>query len=392
MSTQISPQSFAPVGRAQGTSAGRSMLDSNAAHAVDAAPTPVFSWNPVTDAERVQSVLDDFFASGLDRADAYGPDYVELWIRLRDAAQGGKRFRPALLTGVFRQLGGTDDELAATIAAAIELLHTAFVVHDDVIDHDTVRRGRLNVSGSFAALARTAGANAERAQSLGVAAGILAGDLALTGAQRLVALSCAPPNVRSDLLALLDDAVYVTAAGELSDVSFAVSGTDVKLSAVVQMAAHKTAVYSFELPLQAGAVLAGADRYLVDGLGQVGRCVGTAFQLLDDLAGVFGDPAATGKSAVTDLREGKMTPLIAHARSTDQWPQISDLVGDQALTEDAAAHVRSVLEASGSRAFIEKLASAQLAAARRVVDESELPGNLVDWVQSITGAIVGRAA
>jgi geranylgeranyl diphosphate synthase type II len=338
----------------------------------------------------VDSVLDDFFAEAIDRSDAYGSDYTQLWTALQSASQGGKRLRPLLLTGVYDQLGGTDTALAATIGAAVELLHTAFVVHDDVIDHDVVRRGRLNVSGTFAERARSEGADGDRADNLGAAAGILAGDLALTGAHRLVAFSDAPAGTRRDLVQLFDHAVYVTAAGELSDVRYSLDLAPVGLADIVAMAAHKTAVYSFELPLQAGAVLAGADLRTVEWLSHVGRLVGTAFQLLDDLDGVFGDEQTTGKSVLTDL--GKLTPLMAHARQTDAWPTISRFVGDAGLTHEGVHAVREALEAAGSRSFIEDFAAEHLASARRLADEIALPDGFTGWFESVTRDVARRAA
>ena len=340
----------------------------------------------------VDAILDDFFRQAIDRASAYGTDYTELWASLQRASQGGKRFRPALLTGIYQQLGGADERLACTVAAAMELLHTAFVVHDDVIDHDELRRGRLNVTGTFAQSVRSSGGDADRAATLGAAAGILAGDLALTGAHRLVASSTATPATREELLNLLDHAIYVTAAGELSDVRNSLGPVATSLTQVIDMAANKTAVYSFELPLQAGALLAGAGRETVDGLGRVGRLVGTAFQLQDDLDGVFGDEAVTGKNALTDLREGKVTPLMVHASGTAQWPFIRRHLGDADLTLDQLYAVRAALESSGSRAFIAGLAAEHLGSARLLASQIDLPPSADAWLRSAFGDLMWRSA
>ena len=353
------------------------------------APHPVVPQSFLT---TVDLILDDFFRGAVERSLAYGADYAELWRSLQQASQGGKRFRPALLTGIYHHLGGADERLACTVAAALELLHTAFVVHDDVIDHDEVRRGRLNVSGTFAQSVRSDGGAPERAATLGAAAGILAGDLALTGALRLVASSSAPPAVREELLDLLDHAIYVTAAGELSDVRNSLGPVDATLSDVVTMAAHKTAVYSFELPLQAGALLAGAHRATVEGLGRVGRLVGTAFQLQDDLDGVFGDEVLTGKSALTDLREGKVTPLIVHARGTAQWPFVRRHLGVPDLSLEQLDTVRAALETSGSRAFITDLAAEHLSSARTLAAQIDLPQSANTWLGAAIGDLTWRSA
>src|SRR6478609_11317607 len=135
--------------------------------------------------DALRRLLDD----GRARAATVDPHHVHLWDALVAATEGGKRFRPAIVTATHEALGGTHPDAAAEVGAAVELLHTAFVIHDDVIDDDHVRRGRPNVSGTFRALAGIDGADPEVAAGYGLTAAILAGDLALAAAVRTVALS-----------------------------------------------------------------------------------------------------------------------------------------------------------------------------------------------------------
>jgi geranylgeranyl diphosphate synthase type II len=147
------------------------------------------------------------------------------------------------------------------------------------------------------------------------------------------------------------------------------------------MEEQKTSAYSFSLPLQAGALLAGADDATVTGLGEAGRSLGIAFQLLDDLVGVFGDPAVTGKSTTADLRARKQTPLLAHARGTSQWEQIAGFLGRE-LDDDELQQVRALLTGCGSRGFVEDLAEQHLATARRAVEEAGIPADLITSLMS----------
>lgn len=261
-----------------------------------------------------------------DRAGALGGAFPALGDAISRAATGGKRFRPALVVASFDAFGG--DATASTalypVAAAFELLHTAFVVHDDVIDHDTVRRGIPNVSGEFRARARERGADDAGAALLGDAAGILAGDLLLHEAGRLIALADVDAARRAALLDVIDDAIYVSAAGELADVEHAVE-EDCAASDELLSAAHdKTAVYSFTAPLCAGALLAGASDDALAALHRAGGRLGLAFQLADDLIGAFGSEAQAGRESGGDLREAKRTPLIAFARESESWHRVND--------------------------------------------------------------------
>lgn len=321
---------------------------------------------------RLDDELDRFVADGLACAAGHGADAEELWRQLGRAGRGGKKLRSALLFASYECCGGQDLDVVCRVGAALELLHTALVIHDDVIDRDVVRRGTRNVSGVFADQGRARGATEDGAVTLGVAAGVLAGDLALARAIQQVALCGADAGTTRELLALVEDAIRVSAAGELGDVITSVCRTfTATLDQVVAVAEQKTAWYSFRLPLQAGAVLAGAPAAVVDQLATVGRLAGIGFQLADDLRGVFGDEADTGKSALGDLREGKATALIAHARTTTAWDTMSPHIGDPALTPAAAATVRHLLESCGSRRFVEDLAEDYL---RRALDTAERTG------------------
>ena len=277
-----------------------------------------------------------------------------LWDALEGVTAGGKRFRPALLLQLHRALGGSDEAAAAAVAGAVELLHTAFVIHDDVIDGDHVRRGRPNVGGVFAARALDQGVERGRAHAYGDAAGILAGDLALAGAVREVALCGAPREVVARLLDLLEEVLHLSAAGELADVRVSLTSGST-LADALDIAGWKTAAYSFELPMQAAAILARAPAHVVGSLGAVGRCLGVTFQLQDDLAGVFGTAEQTGKDPLCDLREGKATALVAVARSTRRWEELSRYVGDPDLTAEDARRARELLVACGARRAVQTL-------------------------------------
>jgi geranylgeranyl diphosphate synthase type II len=320
--------------------------------------------------------------AGHARATSTDPGHARLWDALAAATEGGKRFRPALVTAAHDALGGTSPACVAEVGAAVELLHTAFVIHDDVIDGDDLRRGRLNVSGTFRAQALAAGATSDEAGDFGRTAGILAGDLALAASIRAVATCGAPAEIVHRLLDLFDAALHTTASGELADVRLSLDLAPASLSESLAMEEQKTGAYSFALPMQAGAVLAGADETTVDRLGEAGRMLGIAFQLVDDLLGVFGDPEQTGKSATSDLRTRKQTPLLAHARSAQQWEQLRRYVGRD-LSWDELTEARALLTVSGSRQFVEELAETHLATARAVLDELGISADLVSFL--ITG-------
>jgi len=338
----------------------------------------------------VDTELQRYFAAARLRASDYGPHYVALWDCLEQASAGGKRARPAMVISAYAGFGGRDLGLVTPVAVSFELLHTAFLAHDDVIDHDLARRGVANVAGEFTNRALAHGAAHDQASAWAVAAGILAGDLALSEAHRILARLPVDPGRRNRLLDLLDRAVFVSAAGELADVTNAASLRALTIAEVIATLEQKTAVYSFEAPLQAGAVLAGASEAAIDVLGRFGRLVGVAFQVTDDNLGVFGDSAETGKSVIADLREGKQTALIAHAASTSAWPAIAPYIGKPTLTEDEAELVRAHLRACGALQAAGDLARAYAAQAVEALDTPLLPADLRSALTALADASVSR--
>ena len=318
-----------------------------------------------------------------ERAGALGDGFTALGAAIARAASGGKRFRPALVAASFEAFGGGADEASALypVAAAFELLHTAFVVHDDVIDHDTVRRGMPNVAGEFRDRGRSQGADASGAALLGDAAAILAGDLLLHEACRLIALADVDADRRAALMELLDDAIFVSAAGELADVEHAVASDGADSESVLSAAHDKTAVYSFTAPLCAGAVLAGASPAALAALQRAGGRLGLAFQLADDLIGAFGSPSQAGRDAGGDLREAKHTPLIAFARESGSWGRVNEALAVAHTGPVAIREAQQALDESGARMRLLALVYGTLAEARDAASDPALPpaaGRLID--------------
>jgi len=339
---------------------------------------------------RVDVVLERFFSLAKNRATPFGSQYVHLWETLEANTTGGKRFRPRMVFAAYQALGGDDFEAAAYVGAAFELLHTALIVHDDVIDHDFVRRGVANISGVYRDLAVAKGNNAAVSEHSGISAAVIAGDLALFNSYRLIDKSGVADNVRARLLEVMDDALFASAAGELIDVDFSIDPEMPRVDDILTMERLKTAVYSFECPLQAGAILAGASEEVVASLGEFGREIGIAYQLVDDLLGVFGSETETGKTTLGDLREGKRTVMISYATSTAEWGSIAPLIGKADLTEEEAASVRAVLIDCGAKGFAEGLARYYGNRALARLAEAHIPEALRLELHPVAESVLGR--
>jgi geranylgeranyl diphosphate synthase, type I len=350
---------------------------------------------PPAELETLRAEIDASLDAALDdllpRLSGYDAALEPVADELRAFVRGGKRIRPALLLLGYEAAGGQDRRRVHGPALSLELLHTCALAHDDVIDRAGTRRGRPTVHASFAARHRASGWAGDPA-GYGEAVAILLGDLAFVQADELFLRGDVAPAA---LLAgfgrftVLREEVM---AGQYLDLQAATSGTTDRATALT-VATLKSGRYSVARPLEIGALLAGADPLLVDGLGRFGDPLGRAFQVRDDLLGVFGEEGTTGKSAASDLAEGKRTLLVAEAmaRLDDAGRARLDAgLGDPSLDAAGAAELRDLFATSGARAATEAYVEDAVAEARDVLDRLALPAPVAATLAALAGYLGDR--
>ncbi len=259
---------------------------------------------------------------------------------------GGKRLRPAFCFWAFVGVGGdADDPAVIDAGAALELLHTFALVHDDIMDNSDRRRGLPTVHRHFEAR------HAEQAwrgetRRFGEGAAILIGDLAFVYADHLLR---AAPQHALDVFTELRLEVNV---GQFLDLVGTVQG-DASAELARKICVYKSGKYTVERPLHLGAALAGRLDQFQNALSAYGDPLGEAFQMRDDLLGTFGDAAVTGKPVGEDLREGKPTTMFAHARAMATGADaalLTERYGAPDLSPDEVIAIQAVFERTGARA------------------------------------------
>jgi geranylgeranyl diphosphate synthase, type I len=330
------------------------------------------------DAEGLRARVDRALAALLDRElsalDFLGDDGGPVTAALTGFVLGaGKRLRPAFVWWGYRGAGGAADgpaaDAAVVAACSVELLHACAMVHDDVMDGSEVRRGRPAMHVGFAELHRDRAWRGDPA-AFGEGAAVLMGNLAFTWADvalveagladdRLAAALRVFNRLRSELM-----------GGQYLDLAEAARGVPDE-AAVRRVLRYKSGKYTIERPLHLGHAIAGGEPALVATYSAYGLPLGEAFQLRDDVLGVFGEPGVTGKPAGDDLREGKETYLVmlTRRRAGAAGRQLLEgALGDAKLTEDRVAELRRVIAACGAleateARIAELLAEAKAAAA-----------------------------
>lgn len=314
--------------------------------------------------EAVSQRLDKFLSEQLSYASALGPEAETLTRSGASALRGGKRLRARFCLTGWRAVADSSeafDDAALAVAASLEVFHAAALVHDDLVDNSDTRRGQPAAHRALQAAHREAGWAGD-SDAFGRSGAILLGDLLVAWSDDLLeegldGASTARKTRRAYARMRRDVTI-----GQFLDVAeesaYAVYPDGAHAERALRVASYKSARYSIQQPLEIGASLAGADAAQLDALGRFGHDVGMAFQLRDDVLGVFGDSAVTGKPVGDDLREGKRTVLVAYARESltpAERHEVDTRLGDPGLDAEQIGILQRTIVDSGALARTEEL-------------------------------------
>ncbi|HUQ00271.1 MAG TPA: polyprenyl synthetase family protein [Aeromicrobium sp.] len=327
---------------------------------------------------RVDAALARFAAAKRAELGSVSPDLVPFVDAAAGFIAGGKRLRPLFCRAGWLIAGG-DPALTQfdDAAASLEWLQGSALAHDDLMDDSDTRRGRPSLHRAFEQVHHEENLRGS-AERHGAAVAILLGDLMLSWVDEQFRASALPHL--ADALPWLDRCKTEVAAGQYLDVLAQARG-NVDADHAMLVVRYKSAKYTVERPLHIGATLAGADRSLLDGLSAVALPLGEAFQLRDDVLGVFGDPASTGKPAGDDLREGKRTVLVARAAELGTDADRAAIEAGLG-TADGVGDLTALIQRTGALAAVEAdiaRLEAQARAALEALPEpaSDVLGSLV---------------
>lgn len=323
----------------------------------------------------IERVCLDFCADQDPLLAPLGADARRLGDAARQSVSGGKRFRATFCWWGHQAVadtGSVDVTALLRACAALEFLHASALVHDDYIDASDVRRGRPATHRAFAEEHREHGW-AGVPEQYGAAAAILLGDMLLSWADELLRTCGLPQPQVLAALREFDRTRTEVVAGQFLDVSVQARGR-AGIDEAMTVLRYKSAKYSIERPLNVGAALGGADARRQEQLSAFGLPLGEAFQLRDDLLGVFGDPSVTGKPAGDDLREGKRTVLIAQALERLPAPDAErlDHALGTSLTTAQVDELRGLIDSSGAREGVEKAIDDLTGQALRALGAAEI--------------------
>ncbi|MCX5328621.1 MULTISPECIES: polyprenyl synthetase family protein [unclassified Streptomyces] len=336
---------------------------------------------------RVDEVLRQFVAREADAFAAIDPMLGTVAEKLEAAVADGKRLRAAFCYWGWRAVGQPDSDALVRAAASMELVHAAAVVHDDLIDDSPLRHGRPT---THIALRGAIGARPD-ADTAARSLAMLVGDLLMALAGQLFATSGLPAAYLARARPLWAVMARELIAGECLEILRTGSGPDTQAS--LKVIRYKTAKYTVEQPLLIGGALAGAGTRLREGYSAYGLPLGEAFQLRDDLLGLFGDPAHTGKANADDVRGRRPTALLAETwRLADDSERdlLNSQLGRGDLDGEGLDVVREVMRRLRAPDHVEDMIRARVEEALGALHELDLPAHAATGLTALAHSAAVR--
>ncbi len=321
------------------------------------------------------------------------PIAVQALRNIRDLVlAGGKRMRAAFMYWGYKAAGGREDEKIIEASMSIELTHIFLLIHDDIVDLDDFRHGVPTMHKRYEKIARRYWRKKKDPAHFGNSMAMIVGDMAAAAGNEIIFNSKFPPEHVLKALTKLQHIVRDTVSGEMMDIILRLKekATEKEILAVHE---SKTAKYSIEGPLHLGALLAGADARLLDALSAYAVPTGIAFQIQDDILGVFGDEKKLGKPVCSDLREGIQTLLTLKAQDLGNSRQrkiVRSLMGKKDASAKEIRQFQDIVRDTGSLDYSRKLSARLAEKGKAAIQNSEVNEEVKEFLTGIADFIVSR--
>ncbi len=343
--------------------------------------------------DRVQKKLEIFFNRKIKEAKKIDPIIGKTAQYLADQTlNGGKRIRAALAVQGFLAGGKRLNPAIFDIGSAMELIHSYFLIHDDIIDQDDLRRGKPAMHCRFSN-SMSKNIPLIRRNHLGASLAILAGDISSVWAYELFARSNFPAEQKIKAFKEMNQMIFKCGAGEILDVAMELKNSP-KQSDIFKIQIYKTASYTIEGPLVIGAQLSKAGQSTIKTLREFARPLGIAFQIQDDILGLFGNEKEIGKPIGSDLRQGKMTLLMHRALKLADGSQkqiIQSALGNENISKKQINEVRAIVRQTGSLAYSQNLVRKFSNQSRNILLKSSLSGRTRLFLSGLIEYLAARS-
>lgn len=332
-------------------------------------------------AEEINQEVDQFLQKWSQEVKAISSKLIVLNNAFVQANEGGKRLRGVLVKLGYEMLSEENDEVLKP-AAAFEIFQTAILAHDDVIDLGELRRGKPT-------LYKALGGN-----HYGISQTICLGDIGFFLAVKLISDSYFPADKKSQALAVFSQMALNTALGEVFDIELPYQrGGEIEKD-ILTIHKLKSADYTVTYPLLVGVALAGGKENLEESIRSLGMNLGIAYQIQDDILGVFGDEKSLGKSVTSDIEEGKVTLLLSYVLehgTPEQKQTLEKFYGKGKVDDEKLAEIRKVFQESGALEYSQQKAAVLVQEAKKVIEKMEIKEEYKSLLSEMADFLVQRS-
>jgi geranylgeranyl diphosphate synthase, type I len=347
--------------------------------------------------EQIQGELTSYLTLQREYLSGIGSELIPVCDALESfLLEGGKRLRPLFAFAGFAATGKNVTPADIRAFTSLELLQACALIHDDLMDRSDTRRGKPAIHRHFENLHQQEAMNG-LADQFGEAAAVLLGDLALVWSDHLLHTSGVSSDALLSALSVHDEMRIELMAGQYLDVREAGERSP-SVDRSLRIARYKSGKYTIERPLHLGSALAITDanqrKALTNILSAYGLPLGEAFQLRDDMLGIFGDPSVTGKPAGDDIREGKRTVLMAMTlERADQVTsaKIQSALGREDLSADEIEEIRELITRTGAVKVVEDLIDGLLSNALTAANSAEIAPSARELLIELASSAIRRS-
>lgn len=341
--------------------------------------------------EEVNTYLTKYFQNEKNNSTLITPLGTTIWQKIESFIKDGKRVRAGLVRLGYETCGGKNFKKILPVAAAIEVTHGSILIHDDIIDQDEIRHNQPTVHKQFK-LIHIKKHKKGNSEHYGKSMALISGIVGYFGAIKIITDTKFPDKTKVKVLDILSSKMIETGFGEALDVDLAASET-VTAKEVNKINELKTSQYTFVGPLTIGGILANANENKLQKFKSFGLPLGAAFQIQDDILGLFGDSKKTGKSAASDIKEGKNTLLYTQALKKlppTKRKTIKNLWGNRNISDNDAQEARELIKQSGSLVYCQKKAVDHISEAKLQISNITKNKKLQEVYLSLADYIIQR--
>ncbi len=304
---------------------------------------------------------------------------------------GGKRLRPALMYQSYLGAGGQEKKKMLKTSVSVELIHFFLLIHDDIMDRDDKRHGKDTIHFAYDKIARKMFSQSDSAH-FGNSMAIIIGDMVGALGNQVIYISDFNPALVVKALHKLQDVVSCTVIGQAKDL-FIQSRGKASEKEVLEMYEYKTAKYTFEGPLHLGAILGGADKNTLAGITKFSIPLGIAFQIRDDILGLFGSEKKIGKPVGSDIKEGKQTILLVKAREKSNKEQkkiLENILGKKDISAEEIRTFQKIISETGALDYAQNLMAKLIAKSKKEMEKTGLNSQSKEFLLALADYMGNR--